>query len=149
MNTKTCNKCEKKKALELFKKNKKCKYGVTKTCIECTNNYKRSWRNDRKETENERVKIYRLKNPEKTKISDKKTKIKRVNQNKICSKIYYSKNKDIILKRKNKERTNLDDSYVKQKLKRNVFIGEQITPELIELKRIIIKTTRLCHQLKN
>ena len=44
---------------------------------------------------------------------------------------------------------NLSDNYIKSKLRRTGFKNEQITPELIELKRITLKTTRLCRQLKN
>ena len=43
----------------------------------------------------------------------------------------------------------LRDPYIRAKLRRQGFEKEQITPELIELKRITIKTHRLCRQLKN
>ena len=44
---------------------------------------------------------------------------------------------------------NLGNAYVKQRLRTQGLKNEQITPELIELKRITLKTTRLCRQLKN
>ena len=44
---------------------------------------------------------------------------------------------------------NLGNAYVKQRLRTQGFKNEQITPELIELKRITLKTTRLCRQLNN
>ena len=43
----------------------------------------------------------------------------------------------------------LSDGYIKDQLRGQGFKNEQITPELIELKRITLKTTRLCRQLKN
>ena len=46
------------------------------------------------------------------------------------------------------QRDNLKDAYVKQLLRRQGFKDGQITPDLIELKRITIKTTKLCRQLK-
>lgn len=43
----------------------------------------------------------------------------------------------------------LPDSNIRNRLREQGFPKEAITPELIELKRNIIKTTRLCRQLKN
>lgn len=45
-------------------------------------------------------------------------------------------------------RNEIAPSYAKDLLKKQGFKAEQITPELIELKRITLKTTRLCRQLK-
>ena len=65
---------------------------------------------------------WQLKNPEKAKVIEKK-----------------------------RNRTQIDklkDAYVKKLLRAQGFPKEAITPELIELKRITIKTKRLCRQLK-
>ena len=43
----------------------------------------------------------------------------------------------------------LKDRYLIKLLKNQGFKNDQITPELIELKRITLKTKRLCLQLKS
>lgn len=50
--------------------------------------------------------------------------------------------------RKEKNRENLTDAYVSRILVTQGFKREDISKEIIELKRIIIKTTRLCLQLQ-
>jgi hypothetical protein len=115
----------------------------------------------------ERCKKYRLGNKEKIveinrryflenkeKISEKCKEYRLENKEKISerNKKYYLKNKkgggDYLLYGR-KSRELLLDGYVKSILKKMGFLQEQITPELIELKRINIKTERLCRQLKN
>ena len=65
-----------------------------------------------------------------------------------CAK-YRVENKEKIKLRSVKDITLLSDSYIRRALVVQGFKNEQITPELIELKRITLKTTRLCRQLKN
>ena len=77
---------------------------------------------------------YRAENAEK--IKAKKAKYRAENAEKIKAK--YAKRRD-----------DLKDPYVKDTLRAQGFKNEQITPELIELKRITLKTKRLCLQLKN
>lgn len=48
-----------------------------------------------------------------------------------------------------RQREGLETPYILRILIQGGFPKEAITPELIELKRITLKTTRLCHQLKN
>ena len=62
---------------------------------------------------------------------------------------YRVENKEKIKLRRVKDVTLLADSYIRRALVVQGFKNEQITPELIELKRITLKTTRLCRQLKN
>ena len=91
----------------------------------------------------------------KKKLNEKSLKWYHLNKEKIKQKMkeYQSKNKDILLikgrEREFESRRNLDDRILKQMLIRQGFSRCQITPELIELKRITLKTTRLCRQLKN
>jgi len=86
----------------------------------------------------ELMKIYRIKNIDK--IKDKKIK-------------YYNTNRDSIrLKASEDQKYNvsiLSDKYIKHRLAILGIPKEPITPELIELERIIIKTKRLCRTLKN
>ena len=42
----------------------------------------------------------------------------------------------------------LKNTYIKAKLKAKGFLNQQITPELIEVQRIISKTKRLCKTSK-
>ena len=77
---------------------------------------------------------YVAENPEKEKIR--------------CAK-YRVENKEKIKLRSVKDIALLSDSYIRRALVVQGFKNEQITPELIELKRITLKTKRLCLQLKN
>ena len=62
---------------------------------------------------------------------------------------WYSENSEKEKARKVKYTAELKDAYIKAALRQQGFPNESITPELIELKRITLKTTRLCRQLKN
>jgi len=115
---KTCKKCNEKKDLNLFVKNKKIKIGVCNTCKKCANT---------------RTNLYRIKNSIK------------INKNKIKY--------DLLNPEKAKERSIkaikvLGNSYLNKCLTQKGFTKEQITPELIEVQRIIIKTKRLCKTSK-
>ena len=107
---------------------------------------------------------YRAENPEK--IKSKKAKYRAENAEKIKSyrakwgaenpeKIkaskaeWFAKNAEKEKARRAKSIAELKDGYVEERLRSQGFKSEQITPELIELKRITLKTTRLCRQLKN
>lgn len=48
-----------------------------------------------------------------------------------------------------KSKNTLSDSYIIKMMKKQGLFTEKITPEIIELKRITLKTKRLCLQLKN
>ena len=98
-------------------------------------------------------KEYRLKNRDKLNEYQRNWSLLNKEKLKPKVKIYQSKNKDVLLmkgrEREKKVRENLDERIVKQMLIRQGFERNQITPELIELKRITLKTTRLCLQLKS
>ena len=85
----------------------------------------------------ERRKKYYLKNKEKTSIQVKQWRDNNPEKRKA------SKNKSDV-----KAAASLATPYVIRQLKKQGFPREAITPELIELKRITLKTTRLCRQLK-
>ena len=61
---------------------------------------------------------------------------------------YYLKNKDHIRKNEKKKVQKLDDRYVKEKLKRNGYKLKDITPELIQVKRSLLKINRFIKQGK-
>jgi hypothetical protein len=179
--TKTCNKCNKAKTLDLFYANKKYELGVIGTCIECHKNRAKEWRasehgqtirklyyNLKKETIIEKSKIYREKN--KKEISNIKKEYRLANLDAMRSKSnnYYKNNKEKSLDankqyrknnpekmkelaKKDYERSsqNLTDRYIRNIMKRHYGSVKEIPQEIIELKRIIIKTYRLCQQLQN
>ena len=65
-------------------------------------------------------------------------------QIKEYQKEYAKKNAERIKEHKKEYRKNLSDGYIKQEFKHQGYPPNQITPELIEVKRLIIKTKRLC-----
>lgn len=116
----------------------------------------------------EKSKIYREKN--KKEISDRKKEYRLANLEVMRAKSnnYYKNNKQKSLEKnkdyrknnpekmrelakKDYERSsqNLTDRYVRNIMKRHYGSLKEIPQEIIELKRIIIKTHRLCQQLQN
>lgn len=179
--TKTCNKCNKEKTLDLFYANKKYYLGVIGTCNECHKIYNKKYRasehgqnirksnyNLKKETIIEKSKIYRENNKEKLSIRKKEYRISNLDIVKNRGKLYYENNKEKLLihfkeYRKNnpekmkqlskkdyeKSSENLTDRYIRNLIKRHHPLIKEFPQEIIELKRIIIKTHRLCQQLQN
>ena len=135
--TKTCTKCKEEKPLFLFNKRKNGVYPRCKECC-CIILYELRQRPGQKEKHTLYSIEYRKKNPELTKSCSKK--YRRNNKEKLNIK---SKKYNAII------RNELGDSYVKLQLTNQGFLKDQITPELIELKRIMLKTKRLCQQLQN
>jgi len=107
----------------------------------------KKWAKQNKDKLKEKNKIYREKNKEKIKAK-RNLKIWE-SQTKIYYKKYREKNKINILKSSRKYTKklvdNLDEKYCKYLLKEQGFTTEQIeqNQELIEVKRLIIKTKRL------
>ena len=122
MDTKTCIKCGEIKTIDLFR----TKRNQCKNC--CKEIYREYYKN----------------NP------DICTKYRRENYGyaSLQSKKYVEKHPEKKSLLRKKHISNLHDWYIKDLLKLTGFKPEQITPELIELKRITIKTERLCKQLK-
>jgi len=179
--TKTCNKCNEAKTLDLFYTNKKYYLGVLGTCIECHKNRSKEYRasehgqsirisnyNLKKEVILEKCKIYREKN--KKELSDRKKEYRLANLDAMRSKSnnYYKNNKEKSLdtnkqyRKNNPEKMkelakkdyqrssqNLTDRYVRNIIKKHHPLLKEFPQEIIELKRIIIKTYRLCQQLQN
>ena len=97
-----------------------------------------------KEENREYHRKYRAENPEKIKAIRAKSAKYRA-ENAEWSAFFAEKERA----RRAKNIAELKDVYVEEKLRQQGFPKESITPELIELKRITLKTTRLCRQLKN
>ena len=127
METKRCSKCGEEKPLTEFNKNKYHKDGLSSSCNLCLNNNAKEYRKNNPNWIKERRKIYYNKN--KLQISEIQ-KLWRENNPEKREEIYRKKVVDC------------NSYYVKEKLIKQGFKKEQITPELIELKRMIIKTKR-------
>ena len=179
--TKTCNKCNKAKTLDLFYANKKYELGVIGTCIECRKILSKSYRasehgqnvrianyNANKEIIIEKSKIYREKNKKELSKKKKEYRLANLELKRSQAKLYYKNNtqktldvnkqyrknnpeKMRELSKKDYERSsqNLTDRYLKNVMKKHHPSIKEFPQEIIELKRIIIKTYRLCQQLQN
>jgi len=106
-----------------------------------------------KEEIDNRNRIFRINNED---IIKEKNRSYRANNKEVLikkNKTWREKNKDVLIEkqilRDVNNRINLKDTYVRKCLISIGFKREQITPELIELKRITLKTKKLCLQLKN
>ena len=173
--TKTCTKCNENKELTNFVKNKLGKFGYSYQCKECQKIY----RNLNIDKAKESAKLYRELNKNKWKEYHEKNKeknLKRLHEYQIINKekikarekVYRENNKDTIKKRLkdynsiNKEKlkisrnlyfienkNNLTDVYIKKVIQSKNKDLKYIPQELIELKRIQLKTHRLCQQLQN
>ena len=101
----------------------------------------------------EKIKSYRAKwgaeNAEKVKASQAKWNAENPEKIKASQAEWFAKNAEKEKARRAKSIAELKDGYVEEMLRRQGFPKESITPELIELKRITLKTSRLCRQLKN
>lgn len=135
--TKVCSKCKEEKPLEHFHKKVNDKSGVQSACKICHQALTAVISKSEKARYSQK-KHYR-KNRERLLAYSKKY----IKDNpELYKRAYFIKNKEVVM--------NLSNSYMvslltsKFKIKRSL-----ITQELIELKRIQVKTLRLCQQLKN
>jgi len=119
MKTKICTKCNKEKDVDLFGKHKKTKSGLRSHCKECEKEYAKKWN---------------LNNPEKVKENDKK---------------WHLNNPEKLKETKKNYTNELGKGYLNSQLRSKGFKKEQITPELLEVQKIIIKTKRLCKTSQN
>lgn len=164
METKLCKKCNEIKGFERFTKNKNCVNGITSVCLDCKNKTQFSFRYSNRDSFNNKAKKYnqnfKIKNPNYNKNYSKNNLEKFREYNKKYREKYPEKIKarelkyrldhiDELKEKSKKNRDDLADSYIKNHLKKKGFVKNHITTELIELQIVIIKTKRLCRQLKN
>lgn len=98
----------------------------------------------------EKRKKYYLNNLEKIKKQNKKYQL--INSKKIKEKLreYYFNNSEKIKEGKRENIRNLDNSYIKQACRRSLHLSlEQVTPDLIKLKRFSISEHRLLKSLRS
>ena len=152
MNTKLCTKCNIIKSFDDYNKSKNRKYGIACHCRSCMKIERKEYR--AKETSivliRECRSRYNKKHPE-TRLTyylnniDKRTEYnKKYRENNI----EHYNNKATIYRKKS--RNILSDGYIKSQLSKVTSLKHsQIPQELVELKRIQLKTYRLCQQLQN
>ena len=158
--TRTCTKCNEEKPLnEFFNKNTiKGPIKKASSCKLCQRAYAINFCKTEKGKEQKKraQDKYKKNNP------DVDSKYHKLNEVKIkLNKIkYYNNNKDgLFLKYKERAKNNikeLSDTYIRQRIRLNakkvfniIINVKEIPKELIELKRIQLKTYRLCQQLQN
>lgn len=178
MKTKICTKCgiEKKSTIKNFSRQKKGKYGYASCCKPCiaiyskqymsnpdnkkrvkeysekwrkeNPEYKKKWRKENPEKEKAiRARAYlnseQWREDNKEKLKEDKLKYRIKNKDKAKLKVpFYSK----------KARTELQDHYVISQITRRSNLKSKDVrkhPELIEAKRLLIKTKRLCKTSQN
>lgn len=166
METKVCTKCNKVKSIDCYskykykpKKDGTQKTGIRSYCNKCKNQMTKDWFDKNKDYK----KQWRKENPEKVKQQNLRAKPrtdKWRKENKKVLKVkkakYRLKNIEHIKSKKpieyKKAIEELQDCYViTQITKRSNLTSKEIRnhPELIEAKRIIIKTKRLCRTSQN
>ena len=159
--TKKCTKCKKEKPLTDFCKNKKSKKdNLNYSCKPCSNasnlrsyhKYKDVGENKIKHLTGGRKSYYN--NHDKNLLKNKKFRENNALHVKLYKQEYAKKYPDKLnASRKiwrDQQKENLTDIYIKELIYRsNRECYKFITPEIIELKRIQLKTLRLCQQLQN
>jgi len=151
---KTCTKCGEEKPLSEFSRNRNRLRG---DCKECRAAYHRKYAKENREKKRAADKKYRLNNKEKISKKaheyHKKNKEKRNtyaldryyadhDKNKQRSLIWQRENREHYNERKSLAVKNLSTGYCTDILKQKGFPKEQITPELIEAQRALIKLKR-------
>ena len=155
MQLKKCSKCGEEKPLEEFYKDKIKKDGRKSICKICSLIADKEWREKNKERVKELKQNWDKANKERVKeIRQNWNKKWRSNNDnrekaKAAQREYNKKNSEKINAGERRRRENCRSSYIKSILKRQGFIETQITPELIEEKRNIIKVKRIIKQIKN
>ena len=167
---KACSKCKEVKPLDLFSTDRKMKLGRKSWCIKCTTENAKRWANKNRDKVNgykkdsykrspdrakERAKCWRERNPEKSRENGAEWRKRNPERNKEIKKraaervrsdtALYEKQKLRYREKTNKATLQLSDSYVRSNLVHCGFNIETVKqhPELIEIKRLIIKTKRL------
>lgn len=154
----TCKKCGETKDISFFVKNK-TKRGFENKCKKCASAYNKEYADKNKESIRSKRAEYRLnnidqelcrsrdyhsKNKSAIKIKSDGYRRKNIDKIRIAERLYQIQNKELISSKMQINTDELKHTYIKQKLKQKGFTSNQITPELIEVQRIIIKTKRLC-----
>lgn len=149
---KVCIKCGEEKVAEHFRRNRN-KDGLSNICSGCLNMYSRAYHNKNKSELNANRRLYRLNNPrkkERKQIYKPRIKIRR--EKKINQKCDWSSKESVrnyFRQWTKRGRDLLSDTYVLQQLMNTTKLPAKFfrkNKDLIELKRLEIKTKRLLKQ---
>ena len=139
METKKCGKCGEVKPISEFFKHKNTKDRMFPQCKCCMKKIKEEYRKKHPE----KTKEYRKKHQKEIKEYRKEYRKKHPEKTKESQKEYRKKYQKKLKEYQEECRKNLHPSYVKKELKRLGYTKEEITPELIEVKKETLKTKRL------
>ena len=162
---KRCIKCGEAKGVDEYHADRTRKDGLSNKCKYCVSTYRRKYYLDNIEKINLHTKEYFKEHIDEKRAYNKKWKSKNKpflremnrnwhRKNKVTeyarAKLWRISNKDKVKELNKKYRDTLPDSYIKAALIRQYKVNASyIKPDFIEIKRIIIKTKRLCKTLKN
>ena len=153
METKRCSKCGERKPLSEFYTDISQSNGHASYCKKCNLIAAKEWREKNKERAKELRQNWNKANKEKVLEQNKKRckKWRSNNREKANAKSreYKKKNPEKIKAGEKRRVENCSPCYIKSKLKIQGFIDNQITPDVIEEKRNIIKVKRIIKQIKN
>ena len=154
MELKRCSKCSEEKPLSEFYKDENHSSGRATYCKKCSLIAAKEWREKNKERAKELRQNWNKAN-KLTVLEQNKKRLKKWRSNKdnrekanAAKREYNKKNPEKINAGEKRRVENCSPCYIKSKLKRQGFIDNQITPELIENKTGIIKTKRIIKQIK-
>ena len=131
---KRCTGCGVVKCVSLFYKSKLGKFDRASKCSDCTIKYTREYRKENQAALNAKQRKYRKENQDVIKARQRK---------------YRKENQDVIKVQQRKYCDELHDNYVSYLLKiETKGIDFEITPEMIELKRLQVTLKRLKKEIK-
>jgi hypothetical protein len=131
---KVCIRCKEKKDYRSFCKDRTKKDGLQSYCRKCLREYHRiKYLDGADKYYKKKQKEYKKRFPEKVKAWKKK---------------YCNENADYLNAKHKEHREKLSSYYVRDKLKRQGFLPENITPEIIDIKRNLIKMQRIFKKIK-
>ena len=158
---KKCNKCGEALPLHMFGKDKNAKDNLQVWCKTCSKKYSKAYYRENKEEMKKYKKAYYEENKEEVKKYNKTYYENNQEEINKKSKAYYEENKEE-MKKYNKtyyennqeergeyQRTRvlkLPDSYIRRLLNKQGIDESLITPEIMELKRAVVKVTRIIKQ---
>ena len=151
--SKRCTKCDEDKSLEHYSKHLKCRLGISNICKICQREKTKQWRIENPEKLKKLSKTYSIKHKDKLKAKRAERYAQNPEKLKLRAEKWRIANFEHFMQASKEGKRNrrkfLADSYIRDRLIQNGFPKEQITPELIEVQRLIIKTKRLCKTSQN
>ena len=144
---KKCSRCKEEKEVAEFIKNNQTKDGLTYYCKACLKGIREKYRLEYKDKIREYRRSWNAKNPDKCRLYVKTYRKKNPDLIASMSRRYQEAHPDVSRRYKKKSAYYIDRAYIISIICKNSPLkSSDIPPELIEVKRLIIKTKRLCKQ---